>query len=170
MKSFVVAGMMSVALAGNAISQGAPAVTPEMKAMEAKVLSRVGPQTRAWVKQEAARQRTSSTFSGTLDAQALATYPDASKLNTADVDALTFLVMMETSKSANDDLKSVAAAVKTTNEAKAAARESKTQEMGQMQSMRLQMATDRRSKMMTTLSNMMKKMSATDSTLIQNLK
>lgn len=43
-------------------------------------------------------------------------------------------------------------------------------EMGEMESLRLQMAMDRLSKMMTTLSNLMKKMSETSQNIIQNLK
>jgi hypothetical protein len=43
-------------------------------------------------------------------------------------------------------------------------------ELGEMVSLRLQMAMDRRSKMMSTLSNILKKISDTDSTIVQNLK
>jgi hypothetical protein len=43
-------------------------------------------------------------------------------------------------------------------------------EMSEMTSMRLQMAMDRRSKLIETLSNIMKKISATGDTLVQNLK
>ena len=43
-------------------------------------------------------------------------------------------------------------------------------ELGEMESLRLQMAMDRLSKMMTTLSNVMKKISDTDQAITQNLK
>lgn len=43
-------------------------------------------------------------------------------------------------------------------------------EMGEMDSLRLQMAMDRLSKMMSTLSNMLKKISDTQSSIVQNLK
>ena len=43
-------------------------------------------------------------------------------------------------------------------------------EMGEMESLRLQMAMDRMSKMMSTLSNLLKKMSDTASEITQNLK
>ena len=43
-------------------------------------------------------------------------------------------------------------------------------EMGETESLRLQMAMDRMSKMMSTLSNLMKKASETSSGIIQNLK
>jgi len=43
-------------------------------------------------------------------------------------------------------------------------------DMSQMTSLRLQMAVDRRSKLVETLSNIMKQISATNDTLVQNLK
>jgi putative addiction module CopG family antidote len=43
-------------------------------------------------------------------------------------------------------------------------------EMGEMESLRLQMAMDRYSKLMSTLSNLLKKASETSSTIVQNLK
>ena len=42
--------------------------------------------------------------------------------------------------------------------------------MGETESLRLQMAMDRLSKMMSTLSNILKRISDTDSALVQNLK
>lgn len=43
-------------------------------------------------------------------------------------------------------------------------------EMGEMESMRMQMAMDRQSKAMSTLSNIMKKMSSTASAITNNIK
>ena len=43
-------------------------------------------------------------------------------------------------------------------------------ELGEMESLRLQMAMDRMSKMMTTLSNLLKKMQDTSAAITQNLK
>ena len=43
-------------------------------------------------------------------------------------------------------------------------------EMGEMESLRLQMAMDRMSKMMSTLSNVLKKTSDTSSSIVQNMK
>ena len=43
-------------------------------------------------------------------------------------------------------------------------------EMGEMESLRLQMAMDRKSNMMATLSNLLKKMSDTSSSITQNIK
>lgn len=43
-------------------------------------------------------------------------------------------------------------------------------EMGEMESLRLQMAMDRMSKMMSTLSNLLKKISDTQNSIVQNIK
>ena len=43
-------------------------------------------------------------------------------------------------------------------------------ELGELESLRLQMAMDRLSKLMSTLSNLMKKVSETQATIVQNLK
>ena len=109
-----------------------------------------------------------------------------------------FLILMEASKSAREDLKAIMAKMKAIN----AAKKCKTaecasglvptadydkatldsvkermkgkldslSEMGEMESLRLQMAMDRMSKMMSALSNIMKKLSDTSSNITQNLK
>jgi hypothetical protein len=70
--------------------------------------------------------------------------------------------------------------VKTINKQKQSLRESTNaadkqkldslSEMGEMESLRLQMAMDRKSKLMSTLSNLLKKESETSSNIIQNIK
>jgi hypothetical protein len=121
-----------------------------------------------------------------------------------DVNALAFIVMMEASKAAQDDLKAIMAKVKAINSQKKKLRElikekqsgnldfeatfhvmavgmdalidqmkndlDSMSEMGEMESLRLQMAMDRLSKMMSTLSNLLKKISDTASQITQNLK
>ena len=126
-----------------------------------------------------------------------------------DIEALAFVVMMQASKSAQDDLKAIMEQVKAVNRAKAEMREKvkpskgkealdfeatfqliatlyakqleaeleqiqqdidSMSEMGEMESLRLQMAMDRMSKMMSTLSNILKKISDTSSQIVQNLK
>jgi len=144
-------------------------------------------------------------------------------LANADVEALCFLVMMEASKSAQEDLKAIMAQVKAINDAKARQREQlqrlqdalpaaseqpkppastrapdldaliqvllavyaidvdrqgkmalddldSMSELGETESLRLQMAMDRMSKMMSTLSNLLKKISDTANQITQNLK
>ena len=126
----------------------------------------------------------------------------------ADVEALCFIVMMEASKSAREDLKSIMESVKQINREKEAFRDKSDNaksesidfdcafqllavlygksidrelgeiqgrldsmsEMGEMESLRLQMAMDRMSKLMSTLSNLLKKISDTQSQIVQNLK
>jgi hypothetical protein len=126
-----------------------------------------------------------------------------------DIEALAFIVLMQASKSAQEDLKAIMAQVKAINSAKAELREqvkpSRSQtaldfeatfqlmatlyqkqldaeleqtqqdldsmsEMGEMESLRLQMMMDRLSKMMSTLSNILKKIADTNSQIVQNLK
>jgi hypothetical protein len=157
-------------------------------------------------------------------------------LGSADIEALCFLVLMQASKSAQEDLKAIMEGVKATNDQKERLRqhlhEVKRQragshandtpcaspdckaleanlrslsaqlpgkarfavprittmgdlavaegklkdsldslsEMGEMESLRLQMAMDRRSKAIETLSNLMKKLSDTSESIIANLK
>lgn len=108
------------------------------------------------------------------------TYPNLGSMADGDIMALAFIVMMEAAKSAQEDLKSVMDGVKTINKQKQSLRESTNaadkqkldslSEMGEMESLRLQMAMDRKSKLMSTLSNLLKKESETSSNIIQNIK
>lgn len=115
----------------------------------------------------------------------------------ADIEALAFIVMMQAAKSAQDDLKSIMQGVKEVNEGKAKLRAMETRpnamsaitaqqlnadavaingkldsmsELSEEEQLRLQMAMDRRSKMMDALSNILKKLSDTSNAIIQNLK
>ena len=162
-------------------------------------------------------------------------YGTSGNLNGQDIEAIAFLVLMQASKSAQEDLKAIMAQVKALNEQKAKQRQllSKMQqqksmtaiqldsfyllsnrtialkqgrnpesikfvrssrakqvskadqdamveklksdldsmsEMGEMESLRLQMLMDRRSKAISTLSNLLKKMHDTQQSIIQNLK
>ena len=130
------------------------------------------------------------------------------QMQESDVETLAFLVHIQASKSAREDLKAIMDSVKEINKSKEAFRddsnkakaedidfesafqllavlcgkaiESETDavqdkldslsEMGEMESLRLQMAMDRRSKLMSTLSNLLKKISDTQSQIVQNLK
>lgn len=130
------------------------------------------------------------------------------ELRETDIEAMAFVVLIEASKSAREDLKAIMESVKLINAEKEAFRdrakkvkaesvdfESSFQllavlcgkaidqeidqmqdkldslsEMGEMESLRLQMAMDRLSKLMSTLSNLLKKISDTQSQIVQNLK
>jgi len=114
-----------------------------------------------------------------------------------DIDALVLIVMMQAANDAEQDLQQIMAEVKAANSAKAqmrgqmqalhaaqamSARQINTEyqnlkdqldsmsEMGETESLRLQMAMDRTSKFMQALSNIMKKIDQTDDSIIKNLK
>ena len=135
--------------------------------------------------------------------------PPSGDTDSGDVMAVAFLVMMEASKSAQEDLRAIMEQLKAISAQKkkvGAALELRPDrgldpmsvsslisavttkaeisnvvdqikhdvdsmsEMGEMESLRLQMAMDRMSKMMSTLSNLLKKISCTASQITQNMK
>lgn len=203
-------------------------------AAAARLMTRIGPQTRNWIRSEAAREHAAGTVSAAAARQAIARNPGFGGLGGTDVEALAFLVLMEATKSAQQDLKEIMNRVKRINAAKAALRRASARRakpamaenckscppraatvpqgraalarpprspariavqprplsrpefdrrlqaarndsgslrtMGEMESMRLQMAMDRRLKLMSALSNLMKKVSDTKAGITQNLK
>lgn len=208
-----------------AVAQAPSALPPAAGATEVRLMTKVGPQTRAWIRQEAQRQRGSSNLSDATAVQAVRNNPALGRLPDGDVEALAFLVMMEASRSAQEDLKTIMEGVKQINSSKDALRQTNAKsrvataglrngtqtevaqprvaqnvarvaiqpvpvpkpefdtrlavarnnldslnEMGDMESLRLQMAMDRMSKFMSMLSNLLKKVSDTGSTITQNLK
>lgn len=135
--------------------------------------------------------------------------PSAAHGANADIMASAFIVLMESAKSAREDLKAIMNQVKAINRGKQAlraelglAREKAAvdsdasfqlvatlycaqvdaeirslkrkldsmSEMGEMESLRLQMAMDRVTKLMSTLSNLLKKLSDTAGAITQNIK
>jgi hypothetical protein len=208
-KSLGFAAAIALVVVG-AEAQTIPAMPPGAEAAEARLLVKVGPQTRAFIRQEVARQRGNQVFS---EALAAPIRRSVGNLGDADIEALTFLVMMEAAKSQQEDLKAIMAGVKAINDAKETSRRSAARngspnaprpraainratisvvprskqdidnqidrvkndldsmsEMGEMESLRLQMAMDRMSRLMQTLSNLSKKISDTNATITQNLK
>ena len=212
-------------------AQAPSAFPPGAEAREAQLMVKVGPQTRAWIRQEAAREAHLPEVAETVAVNAVRKYAVLGDISNADIEAVAFLVMMQAAKSAQEDLKAIAAGVKQVNDAKAAAARSANvkaaaparslrspppatnsaavrsapanrvvanraaisprplpkaefdrkldgirndpdslSEMGEMESLRLQMAMERRSKAMQTLSNILKKMSDTNASITQNLK
>jgi hypothetical protein len=180
---------------------------PGAEAAAARLMQRVGPRTRSWIRQEAAREHAAGIVSEAAARQAIAGNPSLGHLAGGDVEALAFLVLMEASKSAQQDLKEVMDRVKRINDAKAALRGRAVQrrpgtspariaiqarslskpefdrrlhsarndpdslsELGETESLRLQMAMDRMSKLMSTLSNILQKLSATNASITRNLK
>lgn len=200
------------------------------EARAAQLMQRIGPQTRNWIRQEAAREHAAGTASESAARRAVTSNPSLGGLPGGDVEALVFLVLMEAAKSAQEDQKAMMEQMKQVNEAKAALREKTRQakranaelatnarrdtkapqgmaarpamgpqrsaaqptplpkaqfdrqlrsakddyeslsEMEESQSLRMQMAMDRRTKLMATLSDILKKMSDTGSGITKNLK
>jgi hypothetical protein len=225
MRNLLLATLAVCLSLATAEAQSEPPLPDGAAALEAKLLTRVGPQTRGWIKQEAARQNATGKPSELTVKNAIAANPSFSGLPDGDINALAFLVMMEASKSAREDLKSIMSGVKQINDAKASLRrkaqdskatsESPKQttvkaapeprqparaslapvqptpipraefakklqsarndmdslsEMGEMESLRLQMQMDRMAKSAATISTLMKKQSETSQSITQNLK
>jgi hypothetical protein len=219
---FVLSVLLGLA-ASAATAQTIPALPPGSVALEAQLMTKVGPETRARIRSEAATQRQS--FADSLSARAVQGVGGDMNLAQGDIEALSFLVMMQATRSAQEDLRAIMAGVKQINDAKAALRQNTVRtnsavaglrapgqtnttqirpipntvrpviqpvpmpkpeldariaaagnnldslnELGEMESLRLQMAMDRMSKMMSTLSNLLKKISETSSGITQNLK
>lgn len=91
-------------------------------------------------------------------------------LSGTDIMEVAFLVMMEAAKSAQEDLKSIMEESKRGSEANKGSKDQQ-ERLGQDEmSLRLQAAMDRQSKLYETLSNLMKKISETESGIAGNLK
>jgi len=190
-------------------------------------MTRVGPQTRAWITREARREAGMNELSEqTAVAAVRANVAVLGIMNNADIEAVAFLVLMEAGKGAQEDLKTIMAGVKRIKDTKAGMRQANSNartepnrlrnpsqppaaaavrpppaalsatiqpkpvpkaeldaklaaaknnldslsEMGETESLRLQMSMDRMSKLMSTLSNLLKRISDTSSSITQNLK
>lgn len=221
--------------ASAAFAQTPAPFPPGAEAREVQLMARVGPQTRAWIAEEAHKQSGQAEISEqAVTADIRGSTAVLGNLSNADIEALMFIVMMEAAKSAREDLRSITDGVKAINDAKAKAQPRQTlpnaqqariaaaganresastfapqantkyasvkfaradvtpkplpkaefdarlaaarssldnvSEMGEIESLRLQMAMDRHSKMMQMLSNLLKKMADTADGIVQNLK
>jgi len=156
------------------------------------LIKRLTPAGRKWLPQMSLGMRT-----GAVEIPALPTVANGSCTEAlgacthADIDALCFLILMAAAQDSADDLRDMLADMNAANEKKARLRaphdridkvaldaevaaiknqlDSKS-EIGETESLRLQMAMDRMSKMMSTLSNILKKISDTAQSITQNLK
>jgi hypothetical protein len=229
-------------------AQMLPAFPPGAEAHETQLLTKLSSQSRAWIKQEAARKVATGDFSDASALSAAQNYVRGRNLADgmdADIGALAFLVLMGVAKSTRDDLKAIMDDAEQINHAKSKARETasksrpttapsrltppesamaiaktpamksatdqpqlqpqlqarhqamprskiqprpmqKTEfdrllnlnkkdlellsDMSELNSLRMQMATDRLFEIMSTLSNIMKKTSDTQSDIIQKIK
>lgn len=175
------------------------------------VLARASPEVRVWVRAEGQRQAQSEPSQSAVEAAARGRF--GSDLSTVDINLLIQLVMAETSRQAEQDLRDQLAQMQAANQRKRAHREAAQTlrqdradlrdgtrpgsrpvqpsdsraalaayvasvsdgrdtlaEMGEMQQLRLQMHMDRRQKALEVLSNLLKKVSDTQDTIIGNLK
>lgn len=87
-----------------------------------------------------------------------------SGLPPAEVDAVTFLVLAQASRDLESEMRNVLAHAQPTSQPQEPSKD------GNESSLRLQMAMDRRSKLIETLSNVLKKIGDTDSSIVGNLK
>ena len=161
----------------------------------AALASHLGPRTRAFIAKEGADQAAKGASFTAVTASIKTA--NLGSLNSTDIDALAFLVLMQAADDQERDLQTVMAAVQATHgrgplpAARYAPnftlaglsnggwstafgdfkqRLDSMSEMSEMTSMRLQMAMDRESKLMDTLSNLEKKLSDTSGSILQNLK
>ena len=197
--------MLAVFPAVQPLRSAEPQMPEQAKVIHARLAPALKPAVREWVSAEAKKiSRIPNASELTVKAD-IRTRFAGQPLGGGDVEALAFLVMMEATKEANEDLKAVMAETKSANEKKAAQRQAaahaansklvvanikvrpgvtavksadttsaaKTDSLGEMseeQQLRLQMAMDRRTKAMETLSNLLNKMSDTQSNIVSNLK
>jgi hypothetical protein len=157
-------------------------LTPAIVAQHARIQRLIGPKTKQRISEIApafsARVRQlppTADFHALAVAEVRSGFQGLGNLSNQDVEALAFLVMMQATKDAQSDLKNIMDGVKKANQQKQSqpsARNPKDAvgEMGEEESLRLQMAMDRQSKFMETLSNVEKKMAQTQDSVVQNLK
>jgi len=171
---------------------GAPArheeIPPEAIALQKKLLPRLSPSVRAWISREAAQLRVRRNVDENAVRASVRKRFDGQTLSTADTDAMFMLLMLEMLQAKSGDLQDQVTQVQESNARKCqlkdklrdehrtnapAASSQKLDgmnEMSEMTSLRLQMTMDRRNKFISTLSNIMKKISTTQDMLVQNLK
>lgn len=233
MKSILVSSFLFLFAISFATAQEKP--SPDAEAFFKKAMSSINPQHVAWVKKTAKTANERNMTDADVKTEAT-NWAVLGNLNSGDIEALCFLVMMQASKSSQEDLKAIMAKVKAINNQKQQQREmlSKMQqqqslsqvqldsfnllknkmialqkhqnpdtvryiksgivrnqivkvdvgrkieeikrdldsmsEMGEEQQLKMQMYMDRRSKIMETLSNLMKKISDTQDEIIKNMK
>jgi hypothetical protein len=162
----------------------------------AKYSARLTPDGRAFVAAQSARLRNGSL--GPSQVEGLAAQSCGMALagcnGGADIEALAFLVLMQATDDQDQDLKAIMAQIQAQTNAQAGLRQTmpttnavsaeqinqearnlqgdldSMNEMSEMTSMRLQMAMDRRSQFVQSLTNVLKKIDDTQSAITQNLK
>ena len=202
-------------------------LSAEEEAFFSRAMSQINAKHVRWIK-STAQEANQKNLSAEEVQVKTSSYGMLGSMGSQDIEALAFLVLMQASKSAQEDLKAIMAKVKSLNNQKSKVREAiaalnnknstitrakldscklliqsttnvqKTKtvsssravtqseinetitrlsdqrdslsEMGEEQQLKLQMLLDRRSKLLSTLSNLMKKISQTQDSIIANLK
>lgn len=157
-------------------------LTPAVVTQHERIQGLMGPKTKQRISQIApafsARVRQlppTSDFHALAVAEVRGGFQGLGNLSNEDVEAIAFLVMMQATQDAHSDLKNIMDGVKKANQQKQSQRAARNQkdavsEMSEEESLRLQMAMDRQSKFMETLSNVEKKMAQTQDSIVHNLK
>jgi hypothetical protein len=162
-----------------------PDFPPGAEALDHQIMAHIGPQTRAWISGEARRVAAKPSINVAGDVR----QANLGDLSGGDIEELCFVVLMEATNDQDQDLELIMAETKAQTNAKQGHRGVLTRgdegiatnsavggrldsqsELGETASLRLQMAMDRRSKLMETLSNLLKSISSTNQAILQNLK
>jgi hypothetical protein len=173
-----------------ALLLGSPAVqaaAPELRStavphheLHERRMAGLAPSLRAWVIEEGKRRAGAEPDLEAIGAAVRARL-SGQDYSAMDANALVQLVLAQCYRQTTEDLRAVAEEMKAANarrkaerEAAQAARDEKgkdsTAELGEEQQRRLQAQQERRSRILETLSNLMKQYSETESTVISNLK
>jgi hypothetical protein len=190
--SLLLASLPSTLCAANAVFQAE--IPPEATALNVKLTPRVQPSARMWIDDQAKRLSRGQMDEGSLHSAILNRFA-GQPMKTGDVEAIKFLTHIQAIKYMDDDVRAMNGELRSIEKQKSELRakishqeadskvakrkpmrdELKGQldgmnEMSEMTSLRLQMTMDRRSKFISTLSNIMKKIGTTEETITQNLK
>ena len=155
-------------------------IPDEAVRQNARLGARLSPSARAKVESAAATLALATRQQPTMTAAQLQAKARAAvvqrfpTLAGADIDSVVFLVMMQCSKDQQSDLQQMMNSMKQTTAEKQAARNANStdqlDDLGQEQQLRLQTLEDQRSKVIEALSNIMKSLSNTRSSITDNLK
>ena len=198
----------------NVTAQANQDVSPKADSLFYKLMAAANPVKRNWVYKTAVKYRGKEITELKAMSEASNASAVLGSMTEGDIEAMAFLVLMQASKTGNDDLKTIMAEMKTVNNAKVNQRKQiqsnastknniilkardenavvkkdtlkrtslnpnlrlqpskkdDLNEMGEEQQLRMQMAMDRRSKMMEAISNLLKKIADTEDQIIQNIK
>ncbi|MBP9104757.1 MAG: hypothetical protein KBF82_12885 [Chitinophagaceae bacterium] len=133
MKSILVSSFLFLFVISFATAQEKP--SPEAEAFFKKAMATINPRHVAWVKSTAKTANEKNMTDADVKTEAT-NWAVLGNLNSGDVEALCFLVMMQASKSTQEDLKAIMAKVKAINKQKQELRDMQSKMREEQQSMR----------------------------------